>query len=211
MTNAQPAAKTIRSQLSTVRQSLSQVSIVKASIKARNRRQANMLAGHLDRGDSILDVGCGTGYLANQLREIYGVEPTGVDIRDARVSPIAFSSFDGTSIPFPDKSFDHIVLSFVLHHANDPLALARECHRVARRGVIVFEELPYSRPGKLLLAFHVALFARYYSIGRPSSAAYQSALAWLDGQAVRLARVALPPDWLKYLYLRFLLVYTLDN
>jgi len=201
MTNAQPAAKTIRSQLSTLRQSLSQVSIVKASIKARNRRQANMLAGHLDRGDSILDVGCGTGYL----------EPTGVDIREARVSPIAFSSFDGTSIPFPDKSFDHIVLSFVLHHANDPLALARECHRVARRSVIVFEELPYSRPGKLLLAFHVALFARYYSIGRPSSAAYQSALAWLDGQAVRVARVALPPDWLKYLYLRFLLVYTLDN
>jgi len=188
---------------------LAQVSIVKASIRARNRRQAVMLAGHLDRGDSILDVGCGTGYLANQLREMYGVDPTGVDIRDARVSPIAFSSFDGISIPFPDKSFDHIVLSFVLHHANDPLALARECHRVARRSVIVFEELPYSRPGKLLLAFHVALFARYYSIRRPSSAAYHSALAWLSGQAVGVERVALPPDWLKYLYLRLLLVYTL--
>jgi hypothetical protein len=26
-----------------------------------------------------------------------------------------------------------------------------------------------------------------------------------------VARVALPPSWLKYLYLRFLLVYTLDN
>jgi len=169
-----------QSQLSTLRQSLSQVSIVKASIRARNRRQADMVAGHLDRGDSILDVGCGTGFLANQLREMYGVDPTGVDIRDARVSPIAFSNFDGTSIPFPDKSFDHIVLSFALHHADDPLALARECHRVARRSVIVFEELPYSRPGKLVLALHVALSARYYSIGRPSSAAYRSALARLD-------------------------------
>jgi ubiquinone/menaquinone biosynthesis C-methylase UbiE len=198
-----------RGPLATVRQSLSRGSVVTAHIRARNRRQADMLAGHLDRGDSILDVGCGTGYLANQLRETYGVKPTGVDIRDVRVSPIAFSSFDGISIPFPDKSFDHIVLSFVLHHANDPLALARECHRVARRSVIVFVELPYSRPGKLLLAFHVALFARYYSIGRPSSAAYHSALAWLAGQAVDVARVALPPDWLKYLYLRFLLVYTL--
>ena len=211
MTLAQRAAKTVWSRLSTVRQSLSRVSIVKTSIRARNRRQAAMLAGHLDRGDSILDVGCGTGYLANQMREMYGVEPTGVDIRDARVSPIAFSSFDGTSIPFPDKSFDHIVLSYVLHHANDPLALARECHRVARRSAIVFEELPYSRPGKLLLAFHVGLFARYYSIGRPSSAAYHSALAWLDGQAVDVVRVAVPPNWLKYLYLRFLLVFTLDN
>jgi ubiquinone/menaquinone biosynthesis C-methylase UbiE len=200
-----------QSQLSTLRQSLSQVSIVKASIRARNRRQADMVAGHLDRGDSILDVGCGTGFLANQLREMYGVDPTGVDIRDARVSPIAFSNFDGTSIPFPDKSFDHIVLSFALHHADDPLALARECHRVARRSVIVFEELPYSRPGKLVLALHVALSARYYSIGRPSSAAYRSALARLDDQAVAVARVALPPGWLTYLYLRFLLVYTLDN
>jgi ubiquinone/menaquinone biosynthesis C-methylase UbiE len=190
---------------------LSQVSIGKASIRARNRRQAGMLAGHLDRGDSILDVGCGTGYLANHLGDLYGVDPTGVDIRDARASPIAFSSFDGTSIPFPDKSFDHIVLSYVLHHADDPLALARECHRIARRSVIVFEELPYSRTGKLLLAFHVALFARYYSIGRPSSAAYLSALAWLDDQAVDVARVALPPKWLKYLYLRFLLVYTLAS
>jgi ubiquinone/menaquinone biosynthesis C-methylase UbiE len=188
---------------------VSPASIVTASIRARNRRQADMLAGHLDRGDSILDVGCGTGYLANHLGDLYGVDPTGVDIRDARVLPIAFSTFDGTSIPFPDKSFDHIVLSYVLHHADDPLVLARECHRIARRSVIVFEELPYSRPGKLLLAFHVALFARYYSIGRPSSAAYHSALAWLDDQAVDVARVVLPPKWLQYLYLRFLLVYTL--
>ncbi len=190
---------------------VSPASIVTASIRARNRRQADLLAGHLDRGDSILDVGCGTGYLANHLGDLYGVDPTGVDIRDARVLPIAFSSFDGTSIPFPDKSFDHIVLSYVLHHADDPLVLARECHRIARRSVIVFEELPYSRPGKLLLAFHVALFARYYSTGRPSSAAYQSALAWLADHAVDVARVVLPPSWLKYLYLRFLLVYTLDN
>jgi hypothetical protein len=62
-----------------------------------------------------------------------------------------------------------------------------------------------------VLALHVALFARYYSIGRPSSAAYHAALAWLDDQAVDVARVALPPGWLAYLYLRFLLVYTLTN
>src|SRR5271156_3176713 len=170
-----------------LRQQLSRISIVDASIRARNRRQAEMLAGHLDRGDSILDVGCGTGYLVNQAREIYGVEPTGMDIRDARVAPISFRSFDGTSIPFPDSSFDHVLVSYVLHHANDPLTLAQECRRVARRSVIVFEELPYSRPGKLLLAFHVALFARRYRIGRPSSAAYHSALAWLGDHAVSVA------------------------
>lgn len=187
------------------------MSFVQASIRARNRRQAAMLADHLNRGDSVLDVGCGTGYLASQLRQMYGVEPTGVDIRDARAEQIGFRAFDGTSIPFPDKSFDHVVVSYVLHHAVDPLALARECRRVARRKVLVFEELPYSRPGKLILALHVALFARHYSIGRPSSAQYRSALAWLESRASGVVRVTLPPTWLGYMYLRCLLVYALAD
>jgi ubiquinone/menaquinone biosynthesis C-methylase UbiE len=170
-----------------------------------------MLADHLRPGDSVLDVGCGTGYLAGQLRQLYGVEPTGVDIRDARAEPIGFRTFDGTSIPFPDESFDHVLVSYVLHHAVDPVALATECRRVARRSVLVFEELPDSRPGKLILALHVALFARHYSIGRPGSAEYRSALAWLEGQASGVTRVALPPNWLRYLYLRFLLVYALTD
>jgi len=210
MIAAQRTAKKILTRFSAVRQPLSQIACIMCP-EARNRGQAEMLAGHLGRGDSILDVGCGTGYLADHLREMHGVEPTGVDIRDARVAPIAFRSFEGTSIPCPDRSFDHVVLSFVLHHADDPLALIQECRRVARRSVIVFEELPYSRPGKALLAFHVALFARYYSTGRLSSAEYHGALAWLDRRAAAVTRVALPPHWLNYLYLRILLIYTLDD
>jgi len=58
-----------------------------------------MVAGHLDRGDSILDADAAQDS-RQPVREMYGVDPTGVDIRDARVSPIAFSNFDGTSIPF---------------------------------------------------------------------------------------------------------------
>jgi len=210
MIAAQRTAKKIRRQFASIRQPLSQISSIMRP-EVRNRGQAEMLAGHLRRGDSIIDVGCGTGYLANHLREMHGVEPTGVDIRDARMAPIAFRSFDGTSIPFPDRSFDHVLVSFVLHHASDPLALIQECRRVARCSIFVFEELPYSRPGKALLAFHVALFARYYSTGRPSSAEYHDALAWLGRQAAEVTRVALPPSWLNYLYLRILLIYTLDD
>lgn len=190
------------------------MSFVQASIRARNRHQATMLADHLRRGDTVLDVGCGTGYLAGQLQRMYGVEPTGVDIRDVRdtqAEKIGFRTFDGTSIPFPDSSFDHVVLSYVLHHAVDPLALARECRRVARRSVLVFEELPYSRPGKLVLRLHVALFALHYSIGTPSSTEYRCALAWLENEAADVLQVALPPKPLRYLYLRLLLVYALGG
>ena len=78
-----------------------------------------------------------------------------MDVKDFRVAPIAFRTFDGTSIPFADKAFDHVVLCFTLHHSHDPMALIQECRRVARRSIIVFEDLPDSRFGKLKVSLHV--------------------------------------------------------
>ena len=39
--------------------------------------------------------------------------------------------FDGTTIPYPDASFDTVMFVDVLHHAIDPLILLREAQRVA--------------------------------------------------------------------------------
>ncbi len=77
----------------------------------RLRDQAEALAGYIERGDTVLDVGCGTGYLSAYLRDMYGADPTGIDVTDARVTDIAFVEFDGTSIPFPDNSFDHVAMT----------------------------------------------------------------------------------------------------
>lgn len=104
--------------------------------QARLRDQAGALAGRLNRDDRLLDVGCGTGYLSAYLQDMHGVQATGVDVTDFRRTPIPFQLFDGTSIPFPDRSFDHVVLSEVLHHSHDPVALVKECHRVAQRSIM---------------------------------------------------------------------------
>lgn len=177
---------------------------------ARLRDQAEALADYLSHGDSLLDVGCGTGHLSAYLQQMYGVDPSGVDVKDFRQAPIPFRRFDGTTIPFPDKTFDHVVVSEVLHHSHDPMALIKQCHRIARRSIIVFEDVPDGPLGKLVLFAHVQLFARYYRYPfRPAHlGSYRSALEWLGDKAICLARLPQPPEWLT-MYPRVLLVFTL--
>ena len=115
---------------------------------ARLSHQAGMLGNHLLPGSSILDVGCGTGYLPKYLEEMYGVKSNGLDVADFNETGIAFRVFDGVRIPLPDQSFDHVMLSFTLHHAHDPMTLIQECRRVARRSVLVFEDMPDNRYGR---------------------------------------------------------------
>src|SRR5271166_1330647 len=177
----------------------------------RLRDQAETLAAHLDAGDNVLDVGCGTGLLSAYLQQMYRVDPTGLDIKDFRQAQIPFRQFDGTSIPFPDNAFDHVVLSEMLHHSPDPVALIKECRRVARRGIIVFEDMPDGRLGKLILLAHVELFARYHHYPfRPARVAeYRSALAWLGDHARCVARIPQPPEWFT-LYPRVLFDYAVS-
>lgn len=179
---------------------------------ARLRDEAEALAGYLGRGESLLDVGCGTGLLSAYLQEKYRVDPSGLDVKDFRRTQIPFREFDGTSIPFPDKAFDHVVVSEVLHHSHDPMALIKQCHRVARRSIIVFEDLPDGLVGKLVLYLHVELFARYYRYPfRPARiGAYRAALRWLDDNAKRITRIPQPPEWFT-VYPRVLLVYGLEE
>jgi hypothetical protein len=91
------------------------------------------------------------------------------------------------------------------------VALVKECRRVARRGILVFEDMPDGRLGKLILLAHVELFARYYHYPfRPARIAeYRSALAWLGDHARSVARIPQPPEWFT-LYPRVLFVYAVS-
>jgi SAM-dependent methyltransferase len=177
----------------------------------RLQYEAEMLRDYVRQGDSILDVGCGTGYLSKYLNEMYAVEPMGVDVKDFREHPISFRSFDGTLIPFPERAFDHVVISYALHHAHDPRTLIQECRRVARRSIIVFEDLPDHLFGRLILFLHVSIFALSYPFRPAKSAHYRSALNRLGDHATNVVRIAIPPKWLHVLYPRFLLVYALSD
>jgi len=95
----------------------------------------------LHPGDRVLDVGCGSGALGRAIIESPkcppGVEVTGLDKfrRGDEVAVVKF--YDGQEIPYPDKSFDVVILADVLHHASDPRNLIYECSRVVRRVLII--------------------------------------------------------------------------
>lgn len=177
----------------------------------RLESQADMLGGHIARGDTVLDVGCETGHLCQCLGDMHGATATGIDVHDARTIPIDFSVFDGRSIPLDDNTFDHVVLSFVLHHCNDPMALIKECRRVARRSVIAFEDLPETRVEKALTTIHIGVFRLAYRL--ESAGDYRTALTWLGEHATDVVETPLPLDWFDVLYRvpHVMLVYRLPD
>ena len=100
-------------------------------------RRVRVLAGHLvsliPENCRILDVGCGDGTIDSLImQQRPDVTIEGIDVLVRPGAHIPVKSFDGTTIPFPDRSFDAAMFIDVLHHTDDPLVLLREAARVAK-------------------------------------------------------------------------------
>ena len=104
-------------------------------------------------GEKILDLGCGSGIFGKKIEEKLKRKVIGIDIVDKRVCQIPFKIYDGKKIPFPENYFDLVIISFVLHHTEDPILVLNEAKRVGKR-MIVFEDLPEGVLGKLYCFLH---------------------------------------------------------
>ena len=95
----------------------------------------------LRAGDRVLDVGCGSGALGRSIEYSPDCPPrvhvTGLETFDRGAVLADIKFYDGHTIPYPDKSFDVVILADVLHHASDPQNLICECARVAKRVLII--------------------------------------------------------------------------
>ena len=94
----------------------------------------------------MLDVGCGEMPFAAMLPP--AVEYVGIDVAEAMsfgmsTNP-AIHTFDGRAIPFPSASYDHVLCTEVLEHAEDPEALMTEMHRVLKPGGSLIMTVPFS-------------------------------------------------------------------
>ena len=98
---------------------------------------AHHLAALIPSGVHVLDVGCGDGTIDHLLKQqrpdvsIEGIDPL---VRPNTYVPVR--SFDGESIPYPDRSFDVVMFVDVLHHILDPRILLREAARVGKTVLI---------------------------------------------------------------------------
>lgn len=93
----------------------------------------------------VLDVGAGRCLIAKELQDKYNVSVTCIDIDDLNQTDLKLIVYDGKTIPFPPGSFDTILLVYVLHHCDDPVAVLEECRRVCRKGgrIIIFEDFGF--------------------------------------------------------------------
>jgi ubiquinone/menaquinone biosynthesis C-methylase UbiE len=116
-------------------------------------RRSQVLARHiaelLPPGSTCLDVGCGDGTIDAMVRARRpDITIEGIDVLIRPTAVVAVTLFDGVTIPFPDRSFDAVLLVDVLHHTQDPAALLAEATRVARHHVLVKDHVaggPFSR------------------------------------------------------------------
>jgi len=91
--------------------------------------------------DRVLDVGAGDCRLAVLLQKKIGCTVVPVDVEDFNQTELPLTLFDGKRLPFPDDSFDVVLLIFVLHHAEDVLPVLEEARRVSRKTVLVLEDV----------------------------------------------------------------------
>lgn len=99
---------------------------------------SDRLAALLPPSARVLDVGSGDGRVASSIRVLRpAVDIRGIDVLVREDSAIEVEAFDGATIPFPDESFDAVLLVDVVHHASEPMALLREAVRVSRQSLLI--------------------------------------------------------------------------
>ena len=114
------------------------------------RPDFDVIAGWIQPGHHVLDLGCGDGTLLKHLIETRGVQGVGVEITDANVLAAIRNGIDviqgnlerGLDV-FADQAFDHVVLSRTLQTVRHTEGILREMLRVGREAVVSFPNFAY--------------------------------------------------------------------
>ena len=104
--------------------------------QVRDMRQKTATLAHIQPGEQVLDVGCGTGTLAIEVAQlvgsagyVVGIDPGKEQIARARAKaarrhmPIEFHIGVIEQIPLPDQSLNVVLSTLMMHHLPTPLKL----------------------------------------------------------------------------------------
>ena len=115
-----------------------------------NRPDFDVIAGWIEPGHKVLDLGCGDGTLLKHLIDSRGVQGWGVEIEDANILAaiknginVIQGNLERGLDEFADQAFDHVVLSRTLQTVRHTERILREMLRVGREAVVSFPNFAY--------------------------------------------------------------------
>lgn len=117
-----------------------------ALLRAENKVKFPWILERLPAHSKILDVGCGGGFLSNELA-LHGHSVSGVDLSPEslkvaekfdKTKSVSYQVADAYHLPFADESFDAITAMDFLEHVDDPEKVIGEFSRVLKPGGLFF-------------------------------------------------------------------------
>lgn len=108
------------------------------------------IASLVERGSTVLDLGCGNGELLQLLRDTRDATVRGVDIEEEMIREClskGISVFQGDLDEglkeYASKSYDYVILNETLQQVHEPVQLMKEMVRVGRHAIVNFPNFGY--------------------------------------------------------------------
>jgi methionine biosynthesis protein MetW len=104
-----------------------------------------VVAGMVEHGSKLLDVGCGDGELLRLLTETRGVDGRGIELSREGVNECVAKGLaviqgdaDTDLADYPDDAFDYVILSQTLQATRQPRVVLEHMLRIGRRAIVSF-------------------------------------------------------------------------
>ncbi|MBX9858159.1 MAG: class I SAM-dependent methyltransferase [Sphingomonas sp.] len=157
-----------------------------AALRLPDPRIAAMIVDALGPGETVLNVGAGTGSYEPLDRQVTAVEPSATMIAQRVPSAAVVVQASAESLPFDDDSFDASMAVLTVHHWRDIAAGLGEMRRVTRGRIVLLTFDPAARPW---LTDYLPELAQLDDARMPRISDYARCLG-----AVRITPVPIPHD-----------------
>jgi len=115
------------------------------------------------KGNKILEVGCGGGYLANLLSKDFSVTAVDILLQEGireKIKNVNFQEINIERLPFADNDFDTVISTHTLEHVRNLNKAVSELRRVAKTMIIV---VPRQRSYLYTFDLHLNFFPYLHS------------------------------------------------
>ena len=117
-------------------------------------------------GDTVLDAGCGKGFLSKKIADEMNINVFGIDINISdergKIENPKFVEGSIESLPFESKTFDTVICAHTLEHIPEIQKAVFELRRVCKKRLMII--VPRQREYKYTFDLHVNFFPYIFNL-----------------------------------------------